>query len=144
MKTLNDGSRDKSPFQYPVHISLLLLTFTSSTTYYSSFSQQIQQDGNGYRLSGISKGLRKTWQFLVHSSFYRRLSRHCTQKCHYPFILFLRILPLTILAPLISSPLLESLQHYSRLIIPLEVMYASIHLAPTPDKYSVAIVSFSQ
>jgi hypothetical protein len=72
-------------------------------------------DGHVLKLGNGLKGLRKTWE-TSHSLLYSRLSSHCAFKRHHSLALSLWTLPLILLVPLISSPLLHSVPHYTRLV----------------------------
>jgi hypothetical protein len=135
-----DDSKGKSPFPHHAHLSLTLLSLTSSNIprlFLSRFNRistdigslAAGMDGHVARLGIGRKG-------------HCRFCSHCTSKGSYYLAHFLWPLPLTRLAPLTSSPLLHSVAHYTRLVTLWQVFYIS--LQETTWAYSLTIVSSSQ
>jgi hypothetical protein len=149
MTIINGGSKGKSPFQLPIHLSFTLLTLTSSINtflFLSRFNRMTTDigfleaglGGHGVRLDTGRNRLRKNGKTLamllkVHSLFHCRLYSHCTLERHYSLVQPLWTLPQTLLAPPTSSTLLHSVAHY----FGFRQTVASL-------TYSLAIVSFSE
>jgi hypothetical protein len=58
----------------------------------------------------------------VHSLLHYRFLCHCTSEAPYLVVRSLRTLPLILLAPLTSSLFLHPVAHYSRLVLPWQVL----------------------
>jgi hypothetical protein len=84
-------------------------------------------DRHVVRLGIGRKGIRKSGEtlatcFQAHSLFYCRICNHCTAKQHSSLAHSLWTLELPLLSSLDTSPLLHSLGHDTRLVIPSPVL----------------------
>jgi hypothetical protein len=131
MTIFNDDSMGKSPFRFPVHLFLTMLTLTSSIITFFSLAdstgwQRIQalwqKDWMNMWLDNplcardYGKHAKSSQFFIGAFPFLCRFSSHCTFKRHYSLARSFWILPPIFLAPLTSTPCLHSVAHYTRLV----------------------------